>query len=367
MTYLHYQYCLSDFIIAEDYQLEYFTQEDTFDSEYQNLLFTIKAFKPTEIKKLDGLIRRVYVSKEEISNYLDEEKEVRTYNPLNDTPELYLEMNKIDIFDEKSLMKFIKNYGIPFNGQRIKDERNTMFDSILFQFNDTEKFLLGMDVLAFYSRLAAFQRVLKMWNDIVTDNHQELSKIVDEFKHSVELYDKHPTPFNDKFSTDEFSKLLLTEMGFGYIGGEIKDILQTYVNDPEKLLKLRDKAVELKSTWQQVKNEPSLATIAFAYLNLELKEIESGKTSTRFVNKKIVPALKFKNLIEVAGYQLKKAIFKNQRLEVCENCGALFEPKHASQKFCSPLPGRKRSTCENTYNQRLKRTRIKEKRQLERK
>jgi hypothetical protein len=64
--------------------------------------------------------------------------------------------------------------------------------------------------------------------------------------------------------------------------------------------------------------------------------------------------------MEVAAYQLKQAIFKNERLHECQNCGAIFEPKHANQIFCSPLPRRKRSTCENTYNQRQKRLRKKQ-------
>ncbi len=78
-------------------------------------------------------------------------------------------------------------------------------------------------------------------------------------------------------------------------------------------------------------------------------------TVTAFVSNQIVPAIKFDNLLEVSGYQLKQAIFNNQKLEECQNCGWIFEPRHASQKFCSPLPGRKRSTRENTYNQRQKR------------
>jgi hypothetical protein len=65
------------------------------------------------------------------------------------------------------------------------------------------------------------------------------------------------------------------------VGGEIKEVLQTYKNNPEKLIKLREKASKLKTTWQKVKNESNIDTITFAYLNLELKGIESGETSTR--------------------------------------------------------------------------------------
>lgn len=143
--------------------------------------------------------------------------------------------------------------------------------------------------------------------------------------------------------------------------GDLKKLMfKYYKQNPKKLPNLIDKASELKVTWEKLK-KGDLETIALAYLNLKLKEISSGKASTRFIDGKIVPAISFNNLLDAAGFQLKKAIFKDEKLKRCINCGALFEPAHASQKFCSPLPGRKRSTCENTYNQRQKRLRKKQK------
>ena len=44
--------------------------------------------------------------------------------------------------------------------------------------------------------------------------------------------------------------------------------------------------------------------------------------------------------MEVAGYQLKQAIFKDEQLKRYTHCGALFEPGHSAQIFCSPLPKR---------------------------
>lgn len=41
----------------------------------------------------------------------------------------------------------------------------------------------------------------------------------------------------------------------------------------------------------------------FVYLNLELKRILSGETSTRCINIKIVPAPKLNDFLEDAGYQ----------------------------------------------------------------
>ncbi|MFE4351571.1 hypothetical protein [Peribacillus butanolivorans] len=217
-----------------------------------------------------------------------------------------------------------------------------------------------MDVLIFYERLVKFQNVLKMWNDIIEGNIKKLTKIKQEFESLAEFHNKHQTLFTESLSLEEYVDFIFTDSGVLYRGGEMEEVFKTYRNNPDKLLKLNEKASEFKNIWGQVKNEPDLKTIAFAYLNLKLKAIESGETARRFIDGNIVPAIKFNNLLEVAGYQLKQAIFKNQKLEECLNCGALFEPRHASQKFCSPLPGRKRSTCENTYNQRQKRLRRKQ-------
>ena len=353
MTYLHYQYCLSDFVIAGDYRMEYFTEESNFDNYYQTLLKNIATCTQNEIHNPQELIRRIYVPMVDIDKYINGEKNFHIYEPLSDTPELYLEMNKIVIYDEKSLMKFIKDYGLPYH-------LTMQFESTLFQGNDTEKFILEMDVLLFYGKLVEFQKVLKMWNYIIEGNVSELTKIKHEFESLAEFHNKHQKLFMESLPLKEYVDFVFTDSGNLYRGGEMGEVIKNYKNDPDKLLKLNNKS-EIKTAWEQVKSDSNLKTIAFAYLGLKLKEIESGEPSHRLVDDNIVPAMRFNNLIEVAGYQLKQAIFKNQKLKRCDNCGALFEPRHASQKFCSPLPRRKRSTCENTYNQRLKRIRIKEK------
>lgn len=359
MTYLYYQYCFSDFVIAGDYRMEYFTEERNLDFYYQTLLKNIASYTQTEIQKPQELIRRIYVPMVEIDKYINDEKNFHTYDPLSDTPELYLEMNKIVIYDKNSLMKFIKNYGLPYHLTMQKNESG-IFDSTLFQGNDTEKFILEMDVLMFYEKLARFQKVLKMWNYIIEGNVLELNKIKHEFESLVEFHNNHQALFTEDISLEDYANFVFTDSAVHYRGGEMREVFNVYANDSNKLLKLNEKSLKLKSIWKQVKNGSDLKTIALAYLNLQLKEIKGGEPLHRFIEDKLFPAMRFDHLLDVAGYQLKQAIFKNQKLERCVNCGALFEPRHASQKFCSPLPGRKRSTCENTYNQRLKRLRKKQ-------
>ncbi|RLL47825.1 hypothetical protein D8M04_00660 [Oceanobacillus piezotolerans] len=62
----------------------------------------------------------------------------------------------------------------------------------------------------------------------------------------------------------------------------------------------------------------------------------------------------FEDMFEYAYLFLNLAIFKKAEFRKCENCDNLFEVTHQRQKFCPVTPGRKRSSCEMAYNNRLK-------------
>lgn len=57
------------------------------------------------------------------------------------------------------------------------------------------------------------------------------------------------------------------------------------------------------------------------------------------------------------GVAFRKHVEKcdEQLTKTCVECGEQFTPKTKSQKFCPAKEGNKRSTCENTFNQRIKR------------
>ena len=86
-----------------------------------------------------------------------------------------------------------------------------------------------------------------------------------------------------------------------------------------------------------------------------------AKTLTKKIayNSKIVDTLDgdfletkiYNNLFEIAYSQMKESLINNADLKKCDYCGHYFEPEHGTQRFCSPLPFRKRSSCENSYNQ----------------
>ncbi|MGU3394065.1 hypothetical protein ACNHOZ_07915 [Priestia sp. D51] len=82
------------------------------------------------------------------------------------------------------------------------------------------------------------------------------------------------------------------------------------------------------------------------------KNIFSYKLTTN--NNTVTPISIFKDLFEAAYFFLTLSIYSNAEIQICENCGHLFEVTHKRQRFCSVLPGRKRSSCEMAYNNRLK-------------
>lgn len=358
MNYVNYVYSESKFVIAENYTFETFSDNVEPVSADQITFNTLIDDTRRQDLQLNGLIKRVYVPEDEIVKYLDKDKGLRSYNPISDTPELYLELNKIEIFNEKSLLRFIDNYGLPFDEYTVKGDDDPT-TSIHFPTTDNERFILGMDTLWFYERLYHFQSVLKMWDDIVRGNFQAMINMKNEFEKATELPNKlseqRKMHLHDKNSLWKIAKIYSHISECGFSGDKLGELLKEFENDPYAIDMLDNISSEEISAWKSIEGEASIDVFAKAYLNLLLKDIESGDPTTALINGKIVPSMRFNNLLEVAGYQLRQAIFKNEKLKECLNCGALFEPRHARQKFCSPLPGRKRSTCENTYNQRKKR------------
>jgi hypothetical protein len=73
-------------------------------------------------------------------------------------------------------------------------------------------------------------------------------------------------------------------------------------------------------------------------------------------NYKIIDSDTGKVLLDVKDKQLS---IKTAEIErgFCEECGESFIKTHGRQRFCPPSSDIKRSRCENTFNQRLKRQR----------
>ncbi|GGM39504.1 hypothetical protein GCM10011351_27080 [Paraliobacillus quinghaiensis] len=59
---------------------------------------------------------------------------------------------------------------------------------------------------------------------------------------------------------------------------------------------------------------------------------------------------KIEDLFHFGYIQMKQSLINETELRKCEYCGHYFEVNHGKQRFCPPLPFRKRSSCETAYN-----------------
>lgn len=67
------------------------------------------------------------------------------------------------------------------------------------------------------------------------------------------------------------------------------------------------------------------------------------------------PKTKFRNLFDIAYFQIINAIVLKSKFRRCKYCGHIFQIYNVGMQFCPPLPFRNRSSCEMAYNNRMKR------------
>ncbi|MFU1991981.1 DUF6076 domain-containing protein [Priestia megaterium] len=362
-------YCLTKFYVLNDYFLVKFDEIENLES--YSFLESDQVYPDDlhydiykKLKNLKGEVNlksvpaAISVTEKEVTDFTDR-KSFKLYNPLEEASELYTEMAKLDIFNEESLMKFVARYGLPLDyyfhrpkdidEEEIDDEIN---NDILFGY---------MDLLLFYEELVKYKKIFNIWKSIRTDNKGELYAIRDEFKSSAHksltiakknFFEEY---FEDSKYADEYHSLEDEE-------AEKYESLTNYVEKHAS----EEELVNIKFThsmwelWQKNKDVPLIES-AKQYLIILINNQSMGKPSFHLKNGDIVPAIAFYNLIEVAYYQLSRAMTNNTDLKACENCGAFFEVTHASRKYCPPLLGTKRSTCENNNSQKAKRKRKRKK------
>lgn len=92
------------------------------------------------------------------------------------------------------------------------------------------------------------------------------------------------------------------------------------------------------------------------YLTSLLAKLDAFNVSmyVEFQDGSFVPGVWFSDLFNFAYFQIAKALSNNVEVRECDFCGHIFEVSHKRQRFCPPLPNRKRSSCEMAFNNRLK-------------
>jgi hypothetical protein len=284
----------------------------------------------------------VRISEENIEKILKSEEHYEAYDPLEETPNLYTEMAKIKFFDIPSLKRFIENFGLPYGLDLFATDKYSVLH-------------YEVDLFEFYDMLDDYKKALDIFVSLKSNNQKKIKKYAEEFKEYIkeESYEF----ISDSLKTimdSKIHKLSMEEHEFDNYSDYVEFYFQILENEASEIKKMPG----IAEKWRNIENS-SPEKLANHYLVELLNDLSKGNSTFTIINDKIHPATTFRSLFEVACYQLSRAVIGNVDMKPCENCGALFEVTHESRRFCPPLPGHKISTCQNTYNQRMKRKRKK--------
>jgi hypothetical protein len=258
------------------------------------------------------------------------------YNPLEEATELYTELNKVNIDNHKSIMKFVETYGLPL-GETINAG------------NQDIKAFHTMNIEEFSQKLEKYKEIFGYWKITRNKVPKEMEQVKKEFGNAA------------------LEALMLSTLS-------IEDLEEV---DHEEFGK-KDSPVVIPeyARWLEIKDKEPIHAVN-ELVSILINEQYTKQEQTKYVDtrcvdkgkityeKKMAPAVYFNNLFDVAYYQLLQAEYRESRIAECKNCGLPFEVTHERQRFCPPKKGLKGSTCENTYNKRIKRNRKKEKEKLE--
>ncbi|WP_042375310.1 hypothetical protein [Neobacillus jeddahensis] len=267
-----------------------------------------------------------------------------TYNPLEDAPNLYTELAKVEYFDIPSLKKFVDNFGLP--------QGNDLFSTDIYKVFNYE-----MDLFAFYKALSIFKKALGVFSALRLNDESKIKEYAEQFERYVgKEFNRGLNESTEKilaFKKDEIEKELENEV-------DIRKRLAHHHNHFRAVKDNIKNLPQIVTRWYEIGFDPPEVRSRHYLVEL-LNNWEKGNSTYAIIDGQIQPGMTFADLFEVAYFQLSRAVIGNIKMERCEHCGALFEVTHESRRFCPPLPRNKISTCQNSYNQKIKRKRKKTK------
>lgn len=272
-----------------------------------------------------------------------------TYNPIEEGKEIFTELIKIN--DIPSLKKFIKIYGLPESESNKINPSEKIFNLSSLEVHAYELCFISSNLVLIFQKLEYYQTIFSLWVAIKNKDRETLRRIYDYFK----MLATKNHQFKKRAFTVDYTNFLITQLKLK----EVENYTDAINNKSLDLQKLFNSvSSDLSELWNLVKNETN-EKIALAYFSYLLNQMPSGEIYTTYINGHIIPALKFIDLFEVAYYQLKQAVYADDKLGVCQNCNNFFIISHGNQKFCSPNRNLKESTCRNTYKKRIQRAKNK--------
>lgn len=308
--------------------------------EYDDLYSRVMGEKIDHSRYLPKYVR---VPDSEVKRILQSEDEHR-YNLLDDFPHLYTEIIKIDMFDKDSLEKFIYSFGLPMGADKYGSDDHTIFH-------------YDLELTDFYKELNAFKVAFDIFEALQENNEETINYYADDYFPYIE-HKSNAINLNTVDSSDIAKQLKDMERGdskiekhWSLMNEEASKNKKT-VPILERYMKVKDESPRIKST---------------QYMLELINSWDKGKSIIVTDSDTIQNGITFTSLMEVAKYQLAQSVVNNYELRRCEFCGRSFPVDHDKRRFCPPVyPATatyKISNCQNTFNQRAKRKRKKDKAQ----
>lgn len=276
-----------------------------------NTPFIIPRFLKKDIELWEKYFFDLYYEKEEInfkninSNFgfiLPKTWKKRKYSEANDYEnykDLHTELAKIEPFNTDTIIHFLKYFG----GLSLGDT--------------------CWSILEIYYRISQFRFIFEIWLSLIQENSTKMESI---------LLDSYMTRIN-----------------------LIKDTFMNSATVLNEDMGEMEKNLEEEYMMEEYKNSTPLEfgiNILNQALSREISEkIQAGYTFKE--NKFIFERMIF-SLFELAYDNLAINFSPNTTIANCEYCGSPFQKRHKSRRFCPPLPGNKTSSCQNAYNNEIK-------------
>lgn len=292
--------------------------------------YLLKVANPLNMYSLDDFFHKIPIDQSPIISLSNDSLKNALYLKLDNVKSfsfpdegkgLFTEMAKIGLLDQKSLIRFVNNFGLPSGIDVLKREGLNELDDLdgikayntLLFFGAAPVTLIGME-------LTEYKNIFNSFIAVKTKD-AKLAKKINARKRFI----------NDarKINELERDREELIEPLRNKYQNTLRDIEYSNNIDEEE---------ELKSCRKE------LAVILNKKVAFNSKIIDT--LDGHFIETKI-----YNNLFEIAYNQIKDSLINESEIKECDYCGHYFEPEHGKQRFCSPLPFRKRSSCENSYNQ----------------
>ena len=246
-----------------------------------------------------------------VKHRFDRTKISKVYNPFEEKY-IFEKAIRIDTNSPKSILEFCNEYGL-FRDGEVKGYQNNVKAPVVFDRPE---------------QVIYFNKSFQLSTFV---------NIIDEIKETVRL-----VKIIQERNADQLTELK----------NRILNLLRSLRDDDGKIPERTTEIIK------KIENEPKLTFAKRQLLTRLNYHQEYVYPCTRLgENGDLIPGHTSRSLLSVIYFQISEMVTKSQPLEKCLKCGSIFTPRKSGSVFCPPEDPTKRSSCENSYNQMVRRAR----------